>query len=213
MGANIPPLPDTPCIFCQNKWASRRRAPVEEQFSGLSGNYFKKFTRWSWQHRVPIETDILILWSMCGGLNFNRSHIDQWMRMFVSIAILGNIWIWNPHRGRATSLQINKVKGEEKTFFYCVRFVYIKNKNLCIYLSQMIAVKVLHQASFSACVEITLYVCIVCGTSTSFCSWMACHTNCKGIQLVCGHHDCGHWEGFQLKTAFHKSCKQIHQPF
>ena len=50
---------------------------------------------------------------------------------------------------------------KKKRFFYCVRFVYIKNKNLCIYLSQMIAVKVHHQASFSACVEITLYVCIV----------------------------------------------------
>ena len=33
----------------------------------------------------------------------NPSHIDQWMRMFVS----------NSHRGQATSLQINKVKGEE----------------------------------------------------------------------------------------------------
>ena len=41
-----------------------------------------------------IETDILILWFMCEGLDFNPSHIDQWMRMFVS----------NSHRGQATSL-------------------------------------------------------------------------------------------------------------
>ena len=53
---------------------------------------------------IPIETDIVILWSMCEGLDFNPSYIDQWMRMSVS----------NPHRGQATSLQINKVKYEEK---------------------------------------------------------------------------------------------------
>ena len=45
------------------------------------------------------------------------------------------------------------------------------------------------------------------------CSWMTCHTNCKGIQLVCGHHDCGHWEEFHLKIAFHKSCTQVQNSF
>ena len=40
---------------------------------------------------------------MCEGLDFNPSHIDQWMRMSVS----------SPHRGQATSLEINKVKDGE----------------------------------------------------------------------------------------------------
>ena len=38
----------------------------------------------------------------------------------------------------------------KKNFFLLfVRFVYIKNKNLCFYLSQMIAVKVLHHTLLS----------------------------------------------------------------
>ena len=46
-------------------------------------------------------------------------------------------------------VRFNKVKGEEKLFLLFVRFVYIKNKNLCIYLSQMITVKVLHHTLLS----------------------------------------------------------------
>ena len=53
----------------------------------------------------------------------------------------------------------------------------------------------------------------LCGTSTLFCSWKTCHTNCKGIQFLCGHHGCGHWEGFHLKIAYHKSCTQVQNSF
>ena len=42
----------------------------------------------------------------------------------------------------------------------------------------------------------------LCGTPTSFCSWMIYHTNWKGMQLVCGHHNCGHWEGFPPPSPF-----------
>ena len=39
------------------------------------------------------------------------------------------------------------------------------------------------------------------------------HIYCKGIQFLCGHHNCGHWEGFHLKIAYHRSCTQVQNSF
>ena len=63
---------------------------------------------------------------MCEGLDFNPSHIDQRMRMSVS----------NPHRGQATSLQINKVKDEEKNVFtICQVCLDLKSKSVHLFIS------------------------------------------------------------------------------
>ena len=107
-----------------------KKMSKSEEGSSLGAIFRSKWELLSKAHkvilaaRIPIETDILILWSMCEGLDFNPSHIDQWMRMSVS----------NPHRGQATSLQINKVKDKERKRFYYLSGLFTSKIKICAFI-------------------------------------------------------------------------------
>ena len=53
----------------------------------------------------------------------------------------------------------------------------------------------------------------LCGIPISFCSWISCHSRCKGPPPQCGHPACVSTGPFLLWIAFHRHCKQSHQPF